>query len=113
MRAGIGALLAAALLAASAKADPVAEVFIVDGSAVAGEHELRRGDPVESGALVRTSPGSRVGLFTGEIYVQLDPDSAVRFERDAQNHVQLALEAGRARIAGGDKEVYLLSEKTG
>ena len=134
MRARIGALLASLLLAAAAKADPVAEVFIVDGSAAAGEHELKRGDPIESGALVRTAPGSRIGLFAGEIYVQLDPDSAVRFERDAQNRVHVALEAGRARIVdtrgggepgtvaaggaqapitGGDKEVYLLSEKTG
>src|SRR5262245_21038355 len=98
MRARMAMLLAAALLAGSARAEPVAEVFIVDGSVVAGEHELKRGDPIESGALVRTAPGSRVGLFAGEIYVQLDPDSAVRFERDAQNRVRLALEAGRARI---------------
>jgi hypothetical protein len=135
MRRGIGTLLAAMLLAVSVRAaDPVAEVFIVDGSAVAGERELGRGDPIASGELVRTAPGSRVGLFAGEIYVQLDPDSALRFERDAQNRTRLELQAGRARIvdtrgggepgaiaagggeapiAGGDKEVYLLSEKTG
>jgi hypothetical protein len=134
MGARIAILLSAVLLSAAAQAEPVAEVFVIDGSALDGERELRRGDALESGALVRTAPGSRVGLFAGEIYVQLDPDSALRLERDPQGRVQLALEEGRARIvdtrgggepadvaaggaraeiAGGDKEIYLLSEKTG
>jgi hypothetical protein len=127
--------LAALLLAGpAAAAEPVAQVFVIDGTATAGERELRQGDAVEPGAVVQTGPGARVGLFAAEIYVQLDPDSAVRFDRDAQGRVRLALESGRARvvdtrgggdpgaiaalgaeatIAGGDSEIYLLSEKTG
>jgi hypothetical protein len=135
MKARMQMLLAALLLASGAgAAEPVAEVFIVDGTAKAGERALARGDAIENGAVVSTDASSRVGLFAGEIYVQLDPESAVRFERDEQNRVQVELEAGRARIVdtrgsgepgtvaagggearieGGDKEVYLLSEKTG
>lgn len=136
MQARITTLIGAALLAAHAwAAEPVAEVFILDGNATAGERTLARGDQVESGDTVRTGPDSRVALFSNEIYVQLDPESAVHFERDAQNRVNLSLEAGRARIVdtrgaggdpasiaalgalaklqGGDKEIYLLSEKTG
>jgi hypothetical protein len=134
MRARIGLLLGAALLAAPAgAAESVAEVFAVDGSAQAGQRELARGDAIEAGELVRTGPGSRAALFAGDIYVQLDPDSAVRFSQPSGG-VQVELEAGRARIvdtrgggqpgavaagfgrapiAGGDKEIYLLSEKTG
>jgi hypothetical protein len=134
MTARIATLIGAVLLCANAWAAPVAEVYILDGSATAGERALSRGDAIESGETVRTGTDSRVALFSDEIYVQIDPESAVRFERDAQNRVNLALEAGRARIVdtrgegdpaaiaaggalarvqGGDKEVYLLSEKTG
>lgn len=135
MTARILTLIGAALLSAHAWAgEPVAEVFILDGNATAGERTLARGDAIESGSTVRTGADSRVALFSNEIYVQLDPESAVRFERDDQNRVNLSLEEGRARIVdtrgggdpaavaaggalakvqGGDQEVYILSEKTG
>jgi len=129
------ATLFGVLLAANAwAAEPVAEVFILDGNATVGERPLVPGDAIESGSTVRTGHDSRVALFSSEIYVQLDPESALRFERNAQNRVELSLESGRARIVdtrgggapaavgaggalarvqGGDQEIYILSEKTG
>ena len=95
---------------------------------------LAVGDSIASGSEIRTGADSRVGILASQIYVQLDPESALRLERDASGNVRMALLEGRARIvdtrtnpvpadlsvgnanatiAGGDSEFYILKEKGG
>jgi hypothetical protein len=129
--------VAAALfaLAGSARAeDPAAQVLALEGSASASGASLAVGDPIASGTTIRTAAGSRVGILASQIYVQLDPDSALELQRDASGQVKMALTEGRARIvdtrtnpsaaelrvvdatasiAGGDSEYYILAEKGG
>jgi hypothetical protein len=130
----IAGILAGGHSAARA-AEAVAEAWAVDGQASVEGRSLQRGDSVHSGEAVRTGADSRAGLFAGELYVQLDPESLVRFERGPDGQVVVALEVGRARIidtraegavpasiragggvaavTGGDTEVYVLQEKAG
>ncbi|MFI5317721.1 MAG: hypothetical protein ACHQ6T_18610, partial [Myxococcota bacterium] len=95
---------------------------------------LAVGDSIVAGSVIRTGADSRVGIFANEIYVQLDPQSALQLESDASGHVRMSLQSGRARIidtrgggdvaalrvddassaiSGGDSEVYVLNEKAG
>ncbi len=116
-------------------AEALAEVWAVDGSATVEGRAIERGDAIAEGEAVTTGEDSRVGVVAGELYVQLDPSSTVRFERGPDGRIAVALEAGRARIvdtrddpeaaaavtagggvanlAGADVEVYVLSEKAG
>lgn len=125
----------AVVVAASARADsPAARVIALQGSATAGERSLAVGDSIPAGSVLRTGSDSRVGILASQIYVQLDPDSALALDRDASGAMRMALESGRARvvdtranptptdlsvvdatatIAGGDSEVYVLKEKAG
>ena len=127
-------ILAAALLAGSARADaPAAEVVALEGKATANAAPLALGDPIAAGSVIRTGSDGKVGVLASDIYVQLDPQSAVLVENDA-GRVKLTLQEGRARIidtrgnapagslsidqatsavAGGDSEVYVLNEKAG
>jgi hypothetical protein len=130
------ALIAAGLLLAqTALADSlVGKVAALEGHAMANQRELAVGDAVPAGSVIRTKESSRVGIFVGDIYVQLDPQSALLLERDENGRVKTHLQSGRARIidtrgegdpgairvdkttamiSGGDKEVYILSEKAG
>ena len=128
-------ILGAVLFASAARADaPAATVVALQGHATADAAPLAIGDAVVVGSVVRTGADSRVGVFANDLYVQLDPQSALRIERDATNHVTMTLSEGRARIvdtrnggenaalridgasekiAGGDSEVYILNEKAG
>ncbi|HTO69346.1 MAG TPA: hypothetical protein VMR31_05745 [Myxococcota bacterium] len=129
-------LLAAVALAGAARADsPAAQVVALEGRATADAADLAIGDSIVAGSVIRTAADSRVGVFAGEIYVQLDPQSALRLERDAGGHVTMTLQEGRARIVdtrgagdpaalrvdsakstiatNGDSEVYILNEKAG
>ncbi len=85
--------------------------------------------------MIRTGADSRLGILASQIYVQLDPQSALLLERDASGRVKLTLQDGRARLIdtrgkgaraaalqidnadsavdGGDAEVYVLNEKAG
>ncbi|MEX2208505.1 MAG: hypothetical protein WEF50_19980 [Myxococcota bacterium] len=127
--------VAAVALAADARADePAARVIALQGSASAGAGNLAVGDSIASGSVVRTGADSRVGILASQIYVQLDPQSALALERDASGAMRMELESGRARvvdtrtnptptdlavvdatatIAGGDSEFYILKEKAG
>lgn len=127
--------VAAVALAGAARADaPIAQVIALQGSATAGSSTLAVGNSIDTGATIRTGADSRVGILASQIYVQLDPQSALELERDASGHVRMALTEGRARIidtrnnpvpadlsvvdataaiAGGDAEVYILKEKAG
>jgi hypothetical protein len=131
----VWAVAALLLWAGAAHADtPAAEVVALEGHATADAAPLAVGDPVVAGAVLRTGANSRLGVFANEIYLQLDPQSALRLERDAAGHVTMILQEGRARIvdtrgggapaalrvdsasaaiAGGDSEVYILNEKAG
>ena len=128
--------LAGVALAGAARADaPAAEVVALSGHASANAAPLAIGDPIAAGSLLRTGSDSRVGILARDIYVQLDPQSAVLLEGDPSGHVKMTLQEGRARIidtrgkgaapgslriddadaavAGGDSEVYVLNEKAG
>jgi hypothetical protein len=127
--------LAAVALAGAARADaPAAQVVALEGHATADAANLAVGDSIVAGSVIRTGADSRVGIFASEIYVQLDPQSALQLERDASGQVRMTLQNGRARIidtrgggnpgalriddasdaiAGGDSEVYVLNEKAG
>ena len=129
------AAAAAFTLASSAHADePAARVIALQGNATADAANLAVGDPIVAGSVVRTGAAGRVGFLASQIYVQLDPQSALKLERDASGHVKMALSEGRARIidtranpvpaelqvvdaeaavAGGDAEFYVLNEKAG
>jgi hypothetical protein len=128
-------LIAAVALAGAARADaPAAEVVALQGKATADAAALSVGDPIVTGSVIRTGADGKVGILASDIYVQLDPDSAVLLERDGSGHVKLTLQNGRARIidtrgggnpgalridnadsviSGGDAEVYVLNEKAG
>ena len=128
-------LAAVALFAGAAQADqPAAEVVALEGHATADAAPLAVGDAVVAGAVLHTGANSRLGVFANDIYLQLDPQSALRLERDSSGHVTMTLQEGRARIidtrgggaaaalridsasskiAGGDSEVYILNEKAG
>lgn len=135
-RALLGLAAAAGLaFAGAARADaPAAQVVALEGHATADAAALALGDPIAAGSVVRTGADSRIGFLASQIYVQLDPQSALRLERDASGRVKMALTDGRARIidtrqnpapadlsavdataavAGGDAEVYILNEKAG
>lgn len=134
LRAILG-FIAAVALAGAARADtPAAEVVALQGHATADAATLAVGDPIVAGSLIRTGADSKVGILASDIYVQLDPQTAVLLERDPSGHVKLTLQDGRARIvdtrggggaaalrvdnadsviAGGDSEVYVLNEKAG
>ncbi len=127
--------IAIVALAADARADaPAARVIALQGNATAGAGSLAVGDSIPSGSVVRTDADSRIGILASQIYVQLDPQSALALERDASGAMRMELEAGRARvvdtrtnptptdlsvvdttatIAGGDSEFYILKEKAG
>ena len=129
------AAVVAVMLAGGARADaPAARVIALQGNASAGAGTLAVGDSIASGSVIRTGADSRVGILASQIYVQLDPQSALSLERDASGQVHMTLEAGRARIvdtrtsptptdlsvvdssaaiAGGDSEFYILKEKAG
>jgi len=116
-------------------AEGLGEVWAVDGSASVEGRDVERGDGIAVGETVTTGEDSRLGVVAGELYVQLDPSSTVRFERGPDGRVVVVLEAGRARIvdtredpaaaaavtaeggaanlAGADVEVYVLDEKAG
>ena len=126
---------AALALAGAARADtPAAQVVALEGHATADAATLALGDSIVAGSIVRTGADGRVGFLASQIYVQLDPQSALQLERDASGHVKMALTEGRARIidtrsnlvpadlavvdataavAGGDAEFYILNEKAG
>jgi hypothetical protein len=135
LRAVLG-LIAAVALASAARADaPAAQVVALQGHATADAATLAIGDPIVAGSVIRTGADSRVGILANDIYVQLDPQSAVLLARDASGHVKMTLQEGRARIIdtrgkgaaaaalqidnadsvvdGGDAEVYVLNEKAG
>lgn len=134
LRALVG-LIAAVALAGAARADsPAAQVVALEGHATADAANLAVGDSIVAGSVIRTGADSRLGIFASDIYVQLDPQSALQLERDASGHVRMTLQSGRARIidtrgggaaaalrvddassaiAGGDSEVYILNEKAG
>jgi hypothetical protein len=134
LRALVG-FVAAVALAGAARADaPAAQVVALEGHATADAANLAIGDSIVTGSVIRTGADSRVGIFASEIYVQLDPQSALQLERDASGQVRMTLQSGRARIidtrgggkpgafrvddasdaiAGGDSEVYILNEKAG
>lgn len=134
LRAVLG-FIAAVALAGAARADaPAAEVVALQGKATADAASLAVGDPIVAGSLIRTGADSKVGILASDIYVQLDPQTAVLLERDASGHTKMTLQEGRARIidtrgggnpgalridnadsviAGGDAEVYVLNEKAG
>jgi len=129
------AAAAALALAGAARADqPAAEVIALQGKATADAAALAVGDPIVAGSVIRTGSDGRVGILVSQIYVQLDPQSALKLDRDASGHVKMALGEGRARIidtrsnpvpadltvvdataavAGGDAEFYILNEKAG
>jgi hypothetical protein len=129
------AAAAALALSGAARADePAAEVIALQGNATADAATLAIGDSIVAGSVVRTGANSRIGFLASQIYVQLDPQSALKLERDASGHVKMALTEGRARIvdtrsnpvpadlevvdanaaiAGGDAEFYILNEKAG
>lgn len=129
------AAVAAIALSGAARADaPVAKVVALQGDATAGAAKLAVGDPIVTGWVIRTGVDSRIGILASQIYVQLDPESALELERDASGQVRMALTEGAARIvdtrsnptpteltvvdataaiAGGDSEFYILSEKAG
>jgi hypothetical protein len=128
-------LIAAVALAGAARADaPAAQVVALQGNATADAATLAIGDAIVSGSVIRTGADGKVGILASQIYVQLDPQSALKLERDASGHVRMALTDGRARIvdtranpvpadlsvvdataavAGGDAEFYVLNEKAG
>jgi hypothetical protein len=129
-------LIAAVALAGAARADaPAAEVIALQGHATADAATLAIGDPIVVGSVIRTGADSRIGILASQIYLQLDPQSAVLLERDASGRVKMTLQDGRARIIdtrgkgapaaalqidnadsavdGGDSEVYVLNEKAG
>lgn len=126
--------LTLALAGAAHAAEPAAEVVALEGRASADAKPLAIGDPIVAGSVIRTGSDGKVGVLASDIYVQLDPQTAVKIERDATGRVKLSLSEGRARIidtrgggeagslsidnassaiAGGDSEVYVLSEKAG
>jgi hypothetical protein len=127
--------LAALVLASTARADaPAAEVVALEGKATANAAPLALGDPIVTGSVIRTGAEGKVGILANDIYVQLDPQSAVLLEGDGNGGVKMTLQEGRARIidtrnggaagtlridnadskvAGGDSEVYVLNEKAG
>ena len=129
------AAAAAVALAGAARADaPAAQVVALQGTATADAANLAVGDSIVAGSVVRTGADGKVGILASQIYVQLDPQSALQLERDASGHVRMALTEGRARIvdtranpvpaeltvvdataavAGGDAEFYILNEKAG
>jgi hypothetical protein len=129
------AAAAAIALASAARADaPVAQVVALEGNATADAATLALGDSIVAGSVVRTGADGKVGFLASQIYVQLDPQSALKLDRDASGHVKMALSEGRARIidtrtnaapaeltvgdataaiAGGDAEFYVLNEKAG
>ena len=129
------AAAAAVALAGAARADaPVAQVVALEGKATADAATLALGDSIVAGSVVRTGADGKVGFLASQIYVQLDPQSALALERDDAGHVKMALSEGRARIidtranpvpadlsvvdataaiAGGDAEFYVLNEKAG
>jgi hypothetical protein len=135
LRAVLG-ILAAVALAGAARADaPAAEVVALQGHATADAANLAIGDSIVAGSVLHTGADSRVGILASNIYVQLDPQTALLLERDTSGHVRFTLQNGRARIidtrgagappgalqidnadsviAGGDSEVYVLNEKAG
>ncbi|HXX48352.1 MAG TPA: hypothetical protein VEN47_09000, partial [Myxococcota bacterium] len=92
-------LAAVALFAGAAQADqPAAEVVALEGHATADAAPLAAGDAVVAGAVLHTGANSRLGVFANDIYLQLDPQSALRLERDSSGHVTMTLQEGRARI---------------
>jgi carboxymethylenebutenolidase len=128
-------------LAAGAAAQDavVAQVASVHGNVTAqrpGEpaRRLACGDRVFAGERVVTAAGSRVGLLSGDVYAQLDADSALLAGRTSEGTPDLELEAGKlriidradagaasrvgavgaqARVRGNDAEAYVLREKIG
>jgi hypothetical protein len=130
----ISTFLCTALLAAQAWAGaPAAEVVALEGKATANAAPLAIGDPIAAGSVIRTGSDGKVGVLASEVYVQLDPQSALLLEEDA-GRVKMTLQEGRARlidtrthapagslqvdharstVAGGDAEVYVLNEKAG
>src|SRR5262245_54348085 len=92
-------LAVAFALAGAAHADtPAAQVVALEGHATADAATLALGDSIVAGSVVRTGADSRIGFLASQIYVQLDPQSALKLERDASGHVRMALTEGRARI---------------
>ncbi|HTO06159.1 MAG TPA: hypothetical protein VMR86_03805 [Myxococcota bacterium] len=130
----VASFLSALWLAGAAHAAaPAAEVVALEGKASANASALAVGDPIAAGSVIRTGSDGKVGILASDIYVQLDPQSAVLLEDDA-GRVKMTLQEGRARIvdtrknapagslsidrarsavAGGDSEVYVLNEKAG
>lgn len=130
----VASFLFAVLLAGAARAAaPAAEVVALEGKATANATPLELGDPIAAGSVIRTGSDGKVGILASDIYVQLDPQSAVLLEDDA-GRVKMTLQEGRARIidtrknaaagslhvdrassavSGGDSEVYVLNEKAG
>jgi len=134
LRRALGFIAAVAFAGAAHAASPAAEVVALQGKATADAATLSVGDPIVVGSVIRTGADSKVGILADDIYVQLDPQTAVKLERDDAGHTKLTLSEGRARIidtrgggepgalridnadsviAGGDSEVYVLNEKAG
>ncbi len=135
-------LLTLAPLAAAAEPAVVGQVVSVSGTAYAetpggARRALACGDTLRAGDRVTTGEDGRVGVLAGEVYAQIDSDSAARFDVTADREPDVALQKGRARLfgsatdpavrhhletpqassstssAGGDTEAYVLSEKAG
>jgi hypothetical protein len=86
------AAAAAIALASAARADaPVAQVVALEGNATADAATLALGDSIVAGSVVRTGADGKVGFLASQIYVQLDPQSALKLDRDASGHVKMAL----------------------
>src|SRR5262249_49729011 len=84
------AAAAALALAGAARPDaPAAQVVALEGHATADAAALALGDSIVAGSVVRTGADSRIGFLASQIYVQLDPQSALKLERDPSGHVRM------------------------
>jgi hypothetical protein len=134
----LGALLVPALV--SADGTPVGEVTALSGQASAvseggASRPLACGDSVYEGERVVTTPGSGAGLLLGDdLLAQVGEGSTLKLgrttagtpdatlekgavrvidAREGQTPARLAAGTASARVAGGDSEAYILSEKAG